>query len=78
MRNGCSKGSFQTWIYVDGHPELSGCPFSFDLVVQNDMEQRAVNLQPTVVVDKSQFSEPVHEETNPRAGGADHFPSTLG
>jgi len=32
-----------------------------------------VDLQPTVVVNKSQFSEPVHEEADPRAGGADHF-----
>ena len=39
-------------------------PFSIDLVVQNYVEQRAADLQPAVVVDKSQFSEPVHEETD--------------
>jgi hypothetical protein len=33
-----------------------------------------VDLQPTVVVvNKSQFPESVHEEADPRAGGADHF-----
>jgi hypothetical protein len=35
------------------------------LVVQDDMQQRAVDLQPAVVVNKSQFPEPVHEEANP-------------
>ena len=43
------------------------------LIVQNYVEQRGVDLQPTVIVNKSQFSEPVHEEADPRAGGADHF-----
>src|ERR1019366_6818012 len=34
-----------------------------------------MNLQPTsaVIVDEAQFSEPVHEEADPRTGGADHF-----
>src|ERR1019366_10095820 len=33
-----------------------------------------MNLQPTsaVIVDEAQFSEPVHEEADPRTGGADH------
>ena len=39
--------------------------------MQDDMEQGAVDLQPTVVVNKTQLSEPVHEETDPRAGRAD-------
>jgi len=41
--------------------------------VQNYVEQRGVDLQTAVVVNKSQFSESVHEEADPRAGGADHF-----
>jgi hypothetical protein len=35
------------------------------LVVQDDIEQRAVDLQPTIVVNKSQFPEAVHEEADP-------------
>ena len=37
------------------------------LVVQDDIEQRAVDLQPAVVVNEAQFSEPVHEKAHPRA-----------
>jgi hypothetical protein len=40
------------------------------LVVENDIEQRAVDLQPAVVVDETQFPEPVHEEADARPGGA--------
>ena len=32
-----------------------------------------MNLQPAVVVNKSQFPEPVHEKADPRAGCAYHF-----
>jgi len=37
------------------------------------MEQRAVDLQATIVVNESQFPEPVHEEAHPGTGRADHF-----
>jgi hypothetical protein len=43
------------------------------LVVQDDIKQRAVNLQPAVVVNKAQFPEPVHEKADPRAGCAYHL-----
>src|ERR1035437_4233190 len=43
------------------------------LVVQNYIEQRAMDLQTAVVVNESQFPEPVHEEAHPRAGRADHL-----
>src|SRR5690349_11170854 len=43
------------------------------LIVENYIEQRAVDLQTAVVVDESQFPEPVHEEANPRAGGPNHL-----
>src|ERR1700691_614259 len=47
------------------------------LIVQNHVEQRAVDLQSTFgaasVVDKTQLSETVHEEADARTGGADHF-----
>ena len=41
--------------------------------MQDDIQQRGVDLQPAVVVNEPQFSEPVHEGADPRAGCADHF-----
>jgi hypothetical protein len=41
--------------------------------VENDIQQRTVHLETTVVVDESQFPEPVHEEANSRARRADHL-----
>ena len=41
--------------------------------MENYIEQRAVDLQTAVVVDESQFPEPVHEEADPRAGGPNHL-----
>jgi len=32
-----------------------------------------MNLQPSIVVNKPQFPEPVHEEADPGPGCADHF-----
>jgi hypothetical protein len=43
------------------------------LIVENNIQKRAVDLQPAIVVDESQFPESVHEEADPRAGCADHF-----
>ena len=43
------------------------------LVVENNVQKRAVDLQPAVVVNEAQLPEAVHEEADPRAGGADHF-----
>src|ERR1043166_5462027 len=42
-------------------------------VVEDDVEQRAVDLQPTVVLDKAQLPKLVHEEADARAGCADHL-----
>jgi hypothetical protein len=36
-----------------------------------------VDLQPTIVVNKAQFPEPVHEKADPRAGCAHHFGQSL-
>ena len=33
--------------------------------MENNVEKRAVDLQPAIVVNKSQFPEPVHEEAAP-------------
>ena len=41
--------------------------------MQDDIQQRAVDLENTVVINKSQFPEPVHEEADPRTGCANHF-----
>ena len=40
--------------------------------MQNNVQKRAVDLHLAVVVNETQLPEPVHEETDPRAG-ADHF-----
>src|SRR5260370_24067874 len=51
------------------------------LVVQNYTKQRAVDLQPTLraagVIDKTEFSEPVHEKAHPRTSGPDHLGQAL-
>jgi hypothetical protein len=43
------------------------------LLVEYDVEQRAVNFQPAVVVDEAHLSEPIHEEVNAGASRTDHF-----
>ena len=43
------------------------------LVVEDDIEEGTVHVQPTVVVHEAQFAELVHEETDARARGADHL-----
>src|SRR5271157_1171510 len=39
-------------------------------VVQDDIQQRAVNVQSAVIVDEAQLAEPVHEEVDSGARGA--------
>src|SRR5271169_1052609 len=41
-------------------------------IVQNDIEQRAVDLQAAIVVNETQFPESVHEKADPRTSGTDH------
>jgi hypothetical protein len=41
--------------------------------VKNNIQKRTVDAQFTVVFDKTQLSEPIHEEAEPRAGGANHL-----
>src|SRR5689334_23088002 len=48
-----------------------------DLVAQDDREQRAVDLQSTVVVDEAQLPEPVHEVTDAGPRGAHHRGESL-
>ena len=42
--------------------------------MQNNVQKRPVDLHLAVVVNETQLPEPVHEETDPRAGGAVRFP----
>ena len=46
-----------------------------NLIVENDVEKRTVNLQfiASVIINESQFSELVHEEANTRASSAYHL-----
>jgi len=41
--------------------------------VEHDVEQRTVNFQAAVILNKAELSEPIHKEVNSRSGGADHF-----
>ncbi len=45
--------------------------------MENNAEKRAVDFQPTVVVNKSQFPETVHEKTHSGASRANHFRQAL-
>ena len=42
-------------------------------IVQNYIEQGAMNLQTTVVVNETQFPEPVHEEAHSGTSGTNHL-----
>jgi hypothetical protein len=46
--------------------------FFRELIVQDDVEQRLVNADATVVFDEAEFAKAIHEEADPGAGGADH------
>src|SRR5271169_5204541 len=43
------------------------------LIVEDDAEERGVNLQAAIVFDEAELAEFVHEEIDAGAGGADHF-----
>jgi hypothetical protein len=45
--------------------------------MENNIKQRAMDLQAAVVVNKPQLPEPVHEEADPRAGCTHHFSQSL-
>ncbi len=47
------------------------------LVVQNDIQQRAVDLQSAIVIDEAQFTEFIHERAHPRSRRANHFRERL-
>ena len=42
-------------------------------VVEDDIEEGTVHVQPAVVVYEAQFAELIHEETDAGARGADHL-----
>jgi hypothetical protein len=41
--------------------------------MQEDVEERTVNVKATVVLEEPQLPELVHESADPRPGGADHL-----
>jgi hypothetical protein len=43
------------------------------LVVQENIQQRTVNLQHAVVLDKAQFPESLHEKADSRTSRVNHF-----
>src|SRR4029077_13767508 len=44
------------------------------LLVEHDVEERAVNFQTAaVVINETELSEPIHKEVHSRSRGADHF-----
>ena len=43
------------------------------VVVQDHIQQRAMDAQTAVVFDEAELAEFVHEKAHPRAGSADHF-----
>jgi hypothetical protein len=47
--------------------------FDLGLVVQNHVQQGIMDFQSSVVFDKAQFAELVHEKAHPRSGRADHL-----
>ena len=47
------------------------------IIVQNDTQQRAVDLQVAIVIDEAQFPEFVHEMAHARTRRADHFSECL-
>ena len=46
-------------------------------IVENDIQQRAVNVKLTVVLNKAHFAELVQEKPHSGARGADHFRQRL-
>ena len=52
-------------------------PGGVSLIVQDDREQRVVDLEPILVVDKPQSLEFLHEEIHARSRRADHFRQRL-
>ena len=44
-----------------------------NLVVENDIKEGAVHVQPAVVGNEAQFAKLIHEETNTGACGANHL-----
>ena len=55
---------------LSGSPRI---PPDLGIVVQDHVQQGIVNLDFSVVFDKTQFAEFVHEKTHARSGRADHL-----
>ena len=42
------------------------------LIVQNDIQQRLIDVNPTVVLDEPELTKSIHEKANSGAGSPDH------
>jgi len=43
------------------------------LIVEDDVDEGAVNFQRVVIVDEAEFAEPIHEEADSRPRGSHHL-----
>ena len=53
---------------------VCGRPCGQKLIVENNTEKRAVDFQPAVAENESQFPEPIHEKNSPAGGSCQSFP----
>jgi hypothetical protein len=75
-----ADASFPGAYIVCALPGSDGRPFGVvadELVVQDYVEQRLVNVNSSVVIDISELAEAVHEEAYARPRGADHVGERL-
>ena len=61
------------WQTTGAGPCAKIQPEEGKLVVEDDIEEGAVDVEPAIVVNQSHLFEPVHEETDARARGPDHL-----
>ena len=47
------------------------------LIVEDNTQERTVDVKPAIVLDEAQFLEFVHEKIDPRTRGSDHFRQDL-
>ena len=61
------------FVEIDGFLAGASRQVPSTLVVQDDIQQRTMDLELAVVLDESHFPESVHEKADSRTSRADHF-----